>query len=320
MRFLAIDFETANSKRSSICAYGFALFENGQLIESGSDICRPEPDYFDPWNIRVHGITPDKTAGLSGFENHIEKIFEYKPDFLVAHNASFDISCIRNWCDVTNHAYPHFDYLCTLVSSRLLFPTAPRHTLDTICRMHHIPLNHHEAGSDAVACGLIMQKSIEIVGAKSHKDFCKKLSMHVGNVCDNGYTPCVARNGFPMSCIRDKKPMFERISEIDCIADPELAENNPLNGANICFTGELIMSNRHDAALMAAKRGAIPQDNVTKCTNFLVVGYSDLIDFENGKKTSKLVKAEQYIQSGSCLQIISEDEFVDLLVNNVVIK
>jgi DNA polymerase-3 subunit epsilon len=194
MRFLAIDFETANSKRSSICAFGFALFEDGHLIESGSELCRPVPDFFDPWNIRIHAITPEMTIGLSGFEAHINKIKDYNPDFVVAHNASFDISCIRNWCDVASHSYPQFEYLCTLVSSRLLFPSAPSHTLDSICQMHHISLNHHEAESDAVACGFIMQKAAEIIGAKSHTDFCKKLKMRSGNVYDNGYTPCVARS------------------------------------------------------------------------------------------------------------------------------
>lgn len=67
MRYLAIDFETANASRSSICAFGYALFENGKLVAQGADLCRPVPDYYDPRNVRIHGITDQKTRRLAGF-------------------------------------------------------------------------------------------------------------------------------------------------------------------------------------------------------------------------------------------------------------
>lgn len=87
MRYLAIDFETANASRSSICAFGYALFENGKLVAQGADLCRPVPDYYDPRNVRIHGITDQKTRRLAGFEAHIDQIDQMNPDFIVAHNA-----------------------------------------------------------------------------------------------------------------------------------------------------------------------------------------------------------------------------------------
>ena len=166
MRYLAIDFETANASRSSICAFGYALFEDGKLVAQGADLCRPVPDYYDPRNVRIHGITDQQTRHMAGFEAHIDRIDQLKPDFIAAHNASFDISCIRHWCDQAGRKYPVYPYLCTVVTSRILYPDMG-HTLADVSRLHGIALNHHEAGSDALACGLILQKAFESTAARS---------------------------------------------------------------------------------------------------------------------------------------------------------
>lgn len=49
--FVAIDFETANEQRRSVCALGLALFDNeGQLADSYYQLLRPHPDVdcFNP--------------------------------------------------------------------------------------------------------------------------------------------------------------------------------------------------------------------------------------------------------------------------------
>ncbi|MDY2882263.1 MAG: hypothetical protein SOT71_06380 [Romboutsia timonensis] len=33
MKFVCLDFETANSSRSSVCAIGISVYENGEMIE-----------------------------------------------------------------------------------------------------------------------------------------------------------------------------------------------------------------------------------------------------------------------------------------------
>jgi DNA polymerase III subunit epsilon len=106
---------------------------------------------------------------------------------------------------------------------------------------------------------------------------------------------------------------YTEISDIICAADPDISPSSPLYNECICFTGELTFATRAEAALKAAHRDAIPQDSVTSRTRYLVVGISDFINAETGLKSSKLQKAEALIEKGQCLEIISEDEFVDLL-------
>ena len=57
-RILAIDFETANASRSSACSIGYALIENGEIIKNEEVLINPE-EYFDPFNISIHGITEE---------------------------------------------------------------------------------------------------------------------------------------------------------------------------------------------------------------------------------------------------------------------
>lgn len=194
MRYLAIDFETANSARTSICAFGYALFEDGVIKDSGVDLCRPEPNYYDYWNTRLHGIDFTATSHLPGFAGHIAKFSHYQPDFLVAHNAAFDMSCLRKWCDLAGIDYPSFPYICTLVTSKILHPGIPGYTLDAMCNLYKLPLDHHEAGSDAIACGLLLGEALKKVQATSMQDFCAKLNIKQGCLFCGGYTPCTGKS------------------------------------------------------------------------------------------------------------------------------
>jgi DNA polymerase-3 subunit epsilon len=309
MRYLAIDFETANASRSSICAFGYALFEDGKLVAQGADLCRPVPDYYDPRNVRIHGITDQKTRHLAGFEAHIDRIDQLKPDFIAAHNASFDISCIRHWCDQAGRKYPVYPYLCTVVTSRILYPDMG-HTLADVSRLHGIALNHHEAGSDALACGLILQKAFVSTAARSAHELCQRLGIQMGHLTEGDYTACVSSRP---SSRRKAANRPRRISEIDCCVDTDVTIESPLFDACVCFTGELNFASRHEAAQLAARRGARPQDTVTSKTNYLVVGYNNFIELDRSLMTTKLKKAVDLRQKGSCIEIISEDEFLDLL-------
>ena len=55
--FVAIDFETANRERTSICSVGLVRVENGDIREKIYRLIRPYPDYYSSWNTRIHGLT-----------------------------------------------------------------------------------------------------------------------------------------------------------------------------------------------------------------------------------------------------------------------
>jgi DNA polymerase III subunit epsilon len=79
-------------------------------------------------------------------------------DFIAAHNASFDRDVLRACCDAGGLAPPKARYLCTMKMSRQVWGLYPT-KLSDVCRHFRIPLNHHNAASDALACAKIVLKA-----------------------------------------------------------------------------------------------------------------------------------------------------------------
>lgn len=158
--FIAIDVETANGERSSICAIGAVKVVGGEIVDSRYSLVKPEPDYYHWANRRVHGLGPDDTCGAPTFD----KVWNSWRDWigtlpLVAHNAMFDSSCIKAACRVYRLDEPT-EWFCTLQQARRVIPRAmlQSKSLDSLCDFFAIPLdNHHCAKDDALACARLAQ-------------------------------------------------------------------------------------------------------------------------------------------------------------------
>ena len=155
MTFVAIDFETADAGRDSACAVGLVRVEGGAIVRREVRLIRPPRRVFEfTW---VHGITWEQVAGKPAFK---EVWAELRPllegaEFLAAHNASFDRSVLRACCAAAGIAEPPQPFECTVKLARKAWNIRPTR-LDNVCRTLKIPLNHHEAGSDAEACARIV--------------------------------------------------------------------------------------------------------------------------------------------------------------------
>lgn len=154
--FAAIDFETANAERTSVCSVGIVIYRDGKKVDEYYSLIKPEPEYYTYWCSRVHGLTLDDTANAPIFPDvwrEIEPMIEGLP--LVAHNKAFDESCLKAVFRCYQMDYPNYPFLCTLVQSRKVWPQG-RHTLDVIAERCGFSLNHHHhALADAEACAAI---------------------------------------------------------------------------------------------------------------------------------------------------------------------
>ena len=59
--FAAIDFETANNERTSVCSVGVVIVRNGEIVDSFYSLIKPEPNYYNYWCTQVHGLTRQDT-------------------------------------------------------------------------------------------------------------------------------------------------------------------------------------------------------------------------------------------------------------------
>ena len=94
--FAAIDFETANSQRSSVCSVGVVIVRGGRITDKIYRLIRPAPNYYSRWTTEIHGLTRSDTDSAADFPEvwaEIAPLIEGLP--LVAHNSPFDEGCLR---------------------------------------------------------------------------------------------------------------------------------------------------------------------------------------------------------------------------------
>ena len=157
MNFVALDFETANHSRESICSVGIAIVENGKLVQSFEKLVRPTPNYYHWRMTGVHGITSSMTNKLPDFGKVWKEIRHHLAGKkVIAHNAGFDIGALRSVLDVYKVPYPEIEYYCSCTISRRAFRNLTNHRLSTVCAHLGIKLNHHNAESDAIGAAQIV--------------------------------------------------------------------------------------------------------------------------------------------------------------------
>lgn len=158
--FAAIDFETANQDRSSVCAVGVVIVRNGEITDKFYSLIQPEPNFYSYWNTQCHGLTAEDTENAKVFPKvwkDIEPLIQGIP--LIAHNSRFDEGCLKNVFRVYQMDYPDYEFHCTLKASRKHFKGLPNHQLHTVSRHCGYEMrNHHEALDDAYACAIIGTK------------------------------------------------------------------------------------------------------------------------------------------------------------------
>ena len=121
-RFAAIDFETANNQRSSICSVGIAIVEDNKVIDSIYSLVRPTPNFYTRWTTAVHGITMQDTFDAPDFEEVWAGIAAKLQDIpLVAHNSPFDEGCLKAAHLAYDLAYPKYQFYCTCRLSRRMY-------------------------------------------------------------------------------------------------------------------------------------------------------------------------------------------------------
>ena len=298
--FITIDFETATTERDSPCEIGLTFVKNKQIIDTKSWLIKPRYSEFNHFNVLIHGIKPEHVADQPEF-NELWK--EIRPlienQFLIAHNASFDINVLRSTLETYKLPFPTLNYSCSYIFSKKVWPGLPAYDLNTLCKINNISFNHHRAGEDSRATAELVLKAFDDAGVTSLNDFPEKLKTTIGQLYDNGYRPS--------ETIRIYKP--KEITKV--ISNP--AKSNPdsiFYGRTVVFTGTLSSMVRIEAQQRIIDIGGFIGNSITKDTDFLIVGQQDYRVVSDDGMSSKQEKAIQLIENGSDLEILSEDDFL----------
>lgn len=146
--FTALDFETACGPRWSICQVGLVRYEHGLPADEISLLVQPPGNtYWDRFS-GIHGLCGHDTRDAPDFSAIWPQILPLiEGQTVVAHNGAFDFSCLSQTLDYYALPYPDFTPQCTY---RIY-----RKGLASLCAEQRIPLDHHDALSDARACATL---------------------------------------------------------------------------------------------------------------------------------------------------------------------
>ena len=193
MRAVCIDFETANGFIGSACSVGIAVIEEGQIIDTKYWLIKPHSKYcyFDPFNVMIHGIKEGDVKDAPEFDliyAQIKPLFENA--YVIAHNASFDMSVLRHVLDLYDIPYPEVEYLCTYKTALKTWSGLDNYKLDTVCKYIKHDFEHHNALADATACGNVLMSALSVNGVSSISELASLVGMRLGKLYAGGYTPC----------------------------------------------------------------------------------------------------------------------------------
>ncbi|MCW7512112.1 3'-5' exonuclease [Leptospira levettii] len=151
-KFTAIDFETAQGYRHTICQVGLVVVENGMITKEIDLLVKPPGNYY--WNhfTDIHGIDASRTENSPTFDIVWDEIRPFIAEqIVVAHNGfSFDFDVLKRTLEHYEISVPGYQKYCT--------NQIYREKLNSLCEKFKIPLNHHDALSDAKACAELFLK------------------------------------------------------------------------------------------------------------------------------------------------------------------
>lgn len=275
--FFAIDVETANASFASICQIGLVEFRDGQEVAAYSWLVDPQ-DYFDEYNIAIHGITAKKVAGSPTFAKVGVDIAGLLGSATLVCHTHFDRVAMRQACERHKVSHPSCQWLD---SARVVRRTwddfaVSGYGLANVASSLGISFKHHDALEDARTAGLILLAAITHSGTQLDEWHARV------RASISGTTTRISREG---------------------------DGDGPLLGERLVFTGALTMT-RSSAADMAHEMGGAVDPGVTKATTILVVGDQDISRLKSHSKSGKHLKAEQLISKGQRIRVLGETDFL----------
>ncbi|MDE1654261.1 3'-5' exoribonuclease [Actinotignum schaalii] len=297
--FVAIDFETANEQRCSACAVGLTLFDSdGNPADSYYQLLKPHPEvaYFNPVNVWVHGITEADVLDAPQWSQVSDQVATFVGDRpIIAHNMAFDGYVLSDLVDLYGTKPILNRRFCTArLARKILAGKLERKSLDQVFG-YYFPdksFDHHHAGSDAQAAGMIFARMQQEFGFERLEELCPPTG---GN----------GKNG-RAGVLVDQLVLDDLLERY--------GKSRVLEGEHVAFTGTLRHGQRAAVQQLVSAVGGTADKNLTKKTTLLVVGIPNPGAWTEGSSASrKLHKARQLRESGSSIEVVSEDEFFNRL-------
>ena len=156
-RFVALDVETANHDRASICQIGVACVRPDNSIENWTT-------YVDPktatWAFTdLHGISQSTVRGAPSFAEALSLLEPPLSGITVYQHSGFDRSAFRAACTLLKRDEPVWNWQNSVTVARRAWPELKGnggHGLASLKTHLMLSFEHHDAGEDARAAAEVV--------------------------------------------------------------------------------------------------------------------------------------------------------------------
>lgn len=293
--YVVFDIETTglDPEFDEIIEIGAVKIKDGIKIDTFNSLIKPEYE-IDEFITELTGITNEMVENAPSIDEVLPKFMDFIKDYIIiGHNVNFDINFIYDNLEELNILPITNDFVDTLRISRRLIPELKHHKLSDLANYFNIDTNgSHRALKDVEITSEVLNNLNKMIIEKyqnidNFKDVCKPKS----------------HSGIRASDITTNNTEFD--------------EENMLYDKYVVITGTLGKMLRKDAMQIIADLGGHCQDGVNKDTNYLILGNNDYNPILRGKKSSKLLKAENLKLKGQDIEIISENVFYDIIPESI---
>ena len=294
-RFVVFDIETTglNPATDEIIEISAIKVRDNVIEDTFSYLIKPNNEI--PYFItELTKITNEMVENALSIEEVLPRFIDFIEDeILVGHNVNFDINFIYDNLGELNIPPITNDFVDTLRISRRLIPELKHHKLSDLANYFNIDTNgSHRSLKDVEITFEVLNNLNKMIIEKyqnidNFKDACKPKS----------------HSGIRASDITTNNTEFD--------------EENMLYDKYVVITGTLGKMLRKEAMQVIADLGGHCQDGVNKDTNYLILGNNDYNPILRGKKSSKLLKAENLKLKGQDIEIISENVFYDIIPESI---
>ncbi len=156
-RFVALDVETANNDRGSICQIGVACVRSDNSIDTWVTFVDPKTDVWI-WS-GLHGITARTVRGVPTFKELLPMLEAALEGGIVYQHSGFDRSAISAACANAGISAPLWQWRDSVLVARTAWPELKGnggHGLSSLKAHLGLEFNHHDAGEDARAAAEVV--------------------------------------------------------------------------------------------------------------------------------------------------------------------
>jgi DNA polymerase III subunit epsilon len=159
-RFVALDVETANHDRATICQIGLACVRPDNSIETWSTFVDP---YTSTWAFTgLHGINQSTVKGAPNFADALAVLEEPLRGITIYQHSGFDRSAFRAACTALRRAEPLWTWQNSVTVARRAWPELKGnggHGLASLKTHLQLSFDHHDAGEDARAAAEVVLRA-----------------------------------------------------------------------------------------------------------------------------------------------------------------